>query len=142
MTQHIDLSRFIEAQKNCYQIALKEIKNGRKRTHWMWFVFPQIQGLGKSSMSQKYAIQSREEAIAFLNDPYLGSNLREICSVMLGLETHNPRDIFEYDAKKLRSCMTLFAIVSEDDDIFDQVLAKFFDSHPDRKTLKILGYQS
>lgn len=136
----IQLTRFEEAHRCSYKTALTEIRNGRKETHWMWFIFPQIHGLGKSPTSQYYAIQNLDEARAFLNDSYLGGNLLEITNALLLLDEDNPTAIFgKPDDKKLRSSMTLFALVSEDDSVFRQVLNKYFEGKPDKRTLGILG---
>lgn len=140
MNRNIDLSRFIRVQKDTYQTALKEIQNGHKISHWMWYIFPQILGLGRSSTSQFYAIQNLEEAIAFLHDPYLGSNLCEISSALLGLESNDPTEIFgRPDDMKLKSSMTLFALISEDDSIFHQVLRKYYGGRFDEQTLRKVG---
>ena len=129
----------MEAQKRSYPTALQEIQNGRKMSHWMWYIFPQIAGLGHSYTAQYYAIQNLEEARAFLNDPYLGKNLLEISHALLPLETNNPTEVFgKPDDMKLRSCMTLFAAVSEEGSVFHQVLEKYFDGNRDRLTLNIL----
>lgn len=141
MDQAIDLSRFVKAQKRSYKTALKEIRNGFKETHWMWFIFPQIHGLDHSTTSQFYAIQSLDEAKAFLEDPYLGRNLHEICNVLLNLRSSNATEVFgRPDDKKLKSSMTLFSLVSGDDNIYQQVLDKFFDGRRDNRTLRILGF--
>ena len=135
-----DLSRFTEAHQQSFETALAEIRTGWKRTHWMWYIFPQIQGLGFSETSKYYAIRDLDEAKAFLQDPYLGANLRIICMALLGLETNDPLKVFgRPDDMKLRSCMTLFAAASEEDDVFQKVLDKYFEGVPDKKTLKILG---
>ena len=135
-----DLSRFTEAQRRDYPTALREIRGGRKQSHWMWYIFPQVRGLGRSTTAQHYAISSREEAIAFLSDPYLGGNLREISAALLALDENNPVRIFGYtDAMKLRSCMTLFASVSEDGSVFRRVLDRYCRGEQDDKTLEILS---
>ena len=145
MSSAVDLSRFTQAYKGyfgnvSYQTAFSELQNGRKITHWMWYIFPQIHGLGRSSTSQYYAIQSIDEAKAFLNDSYLGESLRGICSVLLKLETNNPTEVFGWpDDMKLKSSMTLFASVSEDNFVFHKVLEKFFNGEYDKRTLNILG---
>ena len=140
MDQVIDLMRFTEAQKETYQTALKEIKNGHKRTHWMWYIFPQIIGLGSSSMSMRYAIRDMTEARAYLAHPVLGPRLREAMSMVLshrGKKT--AREIFfGIDALKLRSSATLFDLVSPDD-VFKDILDVFYDGKPCEKTLSILG---
>lgn len=136
---HYELSRFVKAQQSDYQQALSEIKNEKKTTHWMWYIFPQIKGLGKSSTSQYFAIQSVEEAKAFLNDSYLGGNLLEISQTLLSLNQNNPTAIFgRPDDMKLKSCMTLFACISEEDSVFHKVLDKYFNGKMDKKTLGIL----
>ena len=133
------LSRFVEAHNQSYDTALKEIKNGHKYSHWMWYIFPQIQGLGRSSTSQYYAIKNYDEALAFLNDEYLGGHLIEISKALMKLDSDNPTEIFgKPDDMKLRSCMTLFASVSDDNSIFHQVINKYFDGKPDKRTLAIL----
>lgn len=134
-----DLSRFIQAHKESYNTALREIRNGRKDTHWMWYIFPQIHGLGRSSLSEYYAIQSLDEARAFLQDPYLGGNLTEISHALLALDEDNPTAVFGWpDDVKLRSCMTLFASISEDGSVFHQVLDKYYGGRMDTRTLDIL----
>ena len=139
MNNTFDLSRFVEAHNQSYETALKEIKNGHKYSHWMWYIFPQIQGLGRSSTSQYYAIKNYDEALAFLNDEYLGGHLIEISQALMQLDSDNPTEIFgKPDDMKLRSCMTLFAAVSDDNSIFHQVINKYFDGKPDKRTLAIL----
>lgn len=135
-----DISRFTQAHKGSYDNALREIRNGRKESHWMWYIFPQIHGLGKSGISQYYAIQGIDEAKSFLKDSYLGGNLLEICRALLDLQEDNPRVVFgRPDDMKLKSCMTLFAYISEDGSVFHQVLDKYFDGKTDKRTLSILG---
>ena len=134
-----NVSRFIEAQENTYSAALSEIKNGRKRTHWMWFIFPQIKGLGNTQMAVKYSINDINEAIFYINHPILGNRLKEITGELLKIKDKSALDIFgSPDDKKLKSCMTLFSIVSQDS-IFLQVLSQFFNSEKDGKTLDIIG---
>lgn len=135
------IERFLEAQENVYIRALKEIESGRKQTHWMWFIFPQIKGLGVSSDSIFYSIKGIEETKEYLDHPLLGERLRKISEALLDLEIDNPSEVFGYtDAMKLRSCMTLFDVV-EAKSVFDEVLTKFFDGKRDGKTLKILANQ-
>lgn len=135
------LERFIHAQDDNYTRALEEIKSGKKRTHWMWFIFPQIKGLGLSMTSIFFSIKDAEEAKEYLKHPLLGQRLREISHALLELKTDNPAEIFgSTDAMKLRSCMTLFDVV-EPETVFDRVLMKFFDGKRDEKTLKILADQ-
>ncbi len=129
------LDRFIKAQENTYLVALKEIKNGRKQSHWMWYIFPQIKGLGMSETSRYYGIDGEEEAKAYLDNEILGSRLREITSELLKLNIDNPVDIFgTIDTMKLKSSMTLFDYVS-DDKIFSQVLNKYYNGEIDEKTI-------
>lgn len=140
MENSFDLSRFTKAHRYSYQTALSEIKNGRKTSHWMWYIFPQMRGLGRSDTSRYYAIQSLDEAKAFLKDPYLGKNLLEISNTLLALDTNNATEVFgKPDDWKLKSCMTLFSIISEDGSVFHKVLDKFFYGKPDKRTLKILN---
>lgn len=134
-----DLSRFTEAHKEQYDTALSEIKAGRKRSHWMWYIFPQLRGLGRSVTAELYGIADLAEAKAFLSDPYLGKNLREISEVLLTLESDNATEIFDRpDDMKLRSSMTLFDCASETDHVFQKVLQKFFKGRPDYRTLDML----
>lgn len=135
------IERFIQAQNEVYLRALNEIKSGRKQTHWMWFIFPQITGLGLSMTSIFFSIKNVEEAKEFLKHPLLGQRLREISHALLELKTDNASVVFgSTDAMKLRSCMTLFDVV-EPETVFDKVLMKFFDGIRDKKTLKILAEQ-
>lgn len=132
------IERFLIAQEDFYDCALGEIRNGRKRTHWMWFVFPQIKGLGFSRMSVFFSIRDLEEAREYLAHPILGARLCEISQALLGLETDNPYAVFgSPDDMKLRSCMTLFDVV-EPDSIFADVLAKFYHGERDKRTLAML----
>lgn len=136
----IDLSRFTRAHRRSFPAALEEIRSGKKRGHWMWYIFPQIQGLGHSSTAALYAIDDLEEAEAFLKDPYLGGNLIQISRALLELETDDPSEIFDDpDDLKLRSCMTLFSVLPGADAVFEDVLLKFFDGYPDEHTLRILS---
>lgn len=140
MSSQPDLFRFTSAHQSHYQQALSEIKGGRKYTHWMWFIFPQLQGLGHSATSQYYAIRDLEEARAFLQDPYLGGNLREICQALLKLDSSDALEIFgRPDDFKLRSSMTLFACADPQCELFEQVLAKYFGGRKDGRTLRMLG---
>ena len=132
------LDRFIKAQETDYPIALSEIRNGRKRSHWMWYIFPQYKGLGFSSTSQYYAIQNKKEAEEYLAHPVLGKRLLEISEVLLELESNDASKVMGYpDDMKLKSSMTLFYLVSGND-IFKKVLDKFFDGKIDTKTEKLL----
>ncbi|QKG51775.1 DUF1810 domain-containing protein [Hymenobacter sp. BRD67] len=138
-TEH-NLQRFLDAQATDYAAALAEIKNGRKRSHWMWYIFPQIQGLGFSEISKHYAIKDIAEAEAYFQHPVLGSRLVEICHALLGLEGTDANRIFgSPDDLKLKSSMTLFAALPDANPVFQVVLAKFFKGIADDKTLRILG---
>jgi uncharacterized protein (DUF1810 family) len=133
------LKRFIDAQESSYAIALSEIKSGRKRSHWMWYVFPQIKGLGFSETSMFYAIKDIEEAEAFLQHPILGHRLIEISKELLKLESNNAHQILgSPDDVKLHSSMTLFSSTPGASPVFEDVLRKFFNGEKDDKTLQIL----
>lgn len=136
----IDLSRFVEAQKDDFTIALNEIKSGRKISHWMWYIFPQIAGLGKSSTSIYFSIKNIQEAEAYLIHPILGIRLVEISTALLKLATQNPIQIFgNIDAMKLQSSVTLFALLNPTNPVFQQVLDKYFAGKMDEKTKYLLG---
>ena len=140
MQQYYDLTRFISAQQRDHTVALRELKDGRKRSHWIWYIFPQIRGLGFSGMSRKYAIQSLNEARAYFADPYLRGNYLELCNVLLALDTDRVQEVFDFpDDMKLRSSLTLFLYASDRDPVIQAVLDKFFGGQPDRNTLDILG---
>ena len=140
MDETYDLQRFIEAQDPIYEAVLEEIRSGLKTGHWMWFVFPQIRGLGFSSMARRFAIMSVEEARAYVEDPILGARLRECTHVLNELEGRTLGQIFgQPDDLKLRSSMTLFANVAQDDQIFQTALEKYCDGKQDPLTLGILG---
>lgn len=135
-----DSLKFITAQKNTYKKALNEIKGGKKRTHWMWFIFPQLRGLAVSDMAYKYGIADLDEAKAYLTHDDLGKNLTEISTELLKLEENDAEVIFgDIDAMKLRSSMTLFSLVSEENSVFHKVLQKFFEGQSDTKTLELLA---
>ena len=134
-----DLSRFLKAQEHDYEQALREIRSGKKRTHWMWYIFPQIQGLGFSSTAQYYAIRDLEEAQDYLAHPVLGARLKEISSALLDLEGLSASEIFGYpDDLKLRSCMTLFRMADLNEPIFLEVLEKYYDGEPDFRTVDLV----
>ena len=121
----IGIERFIKAQEHSYECALKEIKNGHKRSHWMWYIFPQIKGLGYSSTAKYYAIKNRAKAEVYMAHPVLGSHLLEISGELLKLETSDVDEVFGWpDDMKLKSSMTLFYIVSSNQ-VFKQLLDKF-----------------
>ncbi len=135
-----ELSRFVRAQKHVYADALSEITNGRKRTHWMWFVFPQLAGLGVSATSKRYAIATVDEARAYLDHPILGPRLLECSESLLRVEGRSATAILGTpDDLKLRSCATLFASVSPPGSVFERVLEKYYGGARDPKTLRLLG---
>lgn len=134
-----DLDRFKKAQEEDYPYALQEIKAGRKRSHWIWYIFPQLKGLGFSSMSEYYGIDGCAEAQAYIADPLLRERLVEISEALLALESNNPTQVMGYpDDLKLKSSMTLFSEVAPDIPVFEQVLQKFFAGEKDAKTLQLL----
>jgi uncharacterized protein (DUF1810 family) len=140
MNEDKSLERFIEAQKTDYENALREVSAGKKRSHWIWYIFPQIQGLGFSETSRFYAIKDLNEANAFLRHPVLGSRLVAICEELLALDSNNANRIFgSPDDLKLKSCMTLFSSLDDTDPVFQKVLDKFFNGVKDSKTLSIIG---
>lgn len=133
------LDRFLIAQEHSYDTALREIRAGRKRSHWMWYIFPQIAGLGFSSTAQFYAISSMQEAKDYYAHPVLGKRLVEISEALLALDTSDAGAVMGYpDDLKLRSSMTLF-LAASGDAVFQRVLDKFYSGKPDSKTLSILG---
>lgn len=133
------LERFLQPQSTSYQTALAEVRAGYKCSHWMWYVFPQLKGLGFSSTAQFYGINGKEEAKAYLEHTVLGARLREITSVLLTLEGKSALEIFGWtDAMKLRSCMTLFNAVANGDDLFQKVLDKYYNGKADDVTLAML----
>jgi uncharacterized protein (DUF1810 family) len=135
-----DLKRFLLAQERDYVTALREIKAGRKQSHWMWYIFPQFDGLGYSSTSKLYAIKSIDEAKAFLAHPVLGPRLLECAEAVVGVEGRSAAAIFgSPDDMKLKSCATLFAHVSSAGSVFERLLAKYYDSERDHKTSQLLG---
>lgn len=134
-----DLSRFLEAHQTHYQCALSEIKNGKKTSHWVWYIFPQIKGLGNSSQSKYYAINDLDEAKAYLAEPILCKHLIEICEALLSLDTNNATEVMgKLDDIKLKSSMTLFDAATESLDVFQKVLDKYYDGKKDYRTLGIL----
>ena len=133
-----NLERFKKAQEKDYYRALAEIKNGRKESHWMWYIFPQLKGLGYSEISQFYGIDGMAEAKAYLKDEVLRDHLVEISEALLGLESSTAEDVMGYpDNLKLKSSMTLFAQAAPEIEVFDKVLAKFFGGERDTKTLEM-----
>ena len=140
MNDPYKLERFVSAQAPVYGSVLAELRAGRKRSHWMWFVFPQLAGLGHSAMAQRYAIASLDEAAAYLAHPVLGARLRECYSVVAGLDGLSARQIFgEPDDMKFRSSVTLFAQVAPNEGLFNDCLNKYFGGVPDKTTLALIG---
>jgi uncharacterized protein (DUF1810 family) len=129
-----NLDRFIEAQEKVYSTVVSELNSGYKRTHWIWYIFPQIQGLGRSETARYYAIKNKEEALAYLDHPVLGKRLIECAAIVA-----NQQVVFPYpDDMKLKSSMTLFGNIS-DNHIFDDVLTKYYDGKKDKQTIKLLN---
>ncbi len=134
-----DLARFVDAQAGGYEQALAEIRAGRKTSHWMWYIFPQIDGLGFSSMSRRYSIKSLDEAEAYLDHPVLGPRLLACAEAALSVEGRSASQVFgSPDDMKLRSCATLFASVTPPDSVFARLLDKFFEGKGDGKTLGLI----
>jgi uncharacterized protein (DUF1810 family) len=135
-----NLGRFLQAQEEDYERALAEIVGGRKRSHWMWYIFPQLDGLGVSSTSRHYAIKGLDETRAYLEHPILGTRLQECAEAVVRLEGRTAREIFgSPDDLKLRSCATLFDRVSPPGSVFDRLLAKYYQGRRDDQTLRLLG---
>ena len=135
-----EISRFMKAHQTDYQRALTEIKNGKKVSHWMWYIFPQLKGLGCSFTSEYYGIQDLDEAIAYLADPILGRHLIEICNALLSLDTNDATEVMgRPDDRKLKSSMTLFDAATESSDVFRLVLEKYYNGKKDYRTLEMLG---
>ena len=135
-----DLSRFVEAQAPQLEDVRSELAAGRKRTHWMWFVFPQLRGLGRSATARHYGIASRAEAEAYLAHPLLGPRLRDCVALVLAVQGRSAHEIFgSPDDLKLRSCLTLFREIDGTGGVFDQALRKYFDGQPDPMTLQLLA---
>ena len=138
MDDQFELQRFVEAQDGggTYESAIRELRAGRKRTHWMWFVFPQIAGLGRSTTAQRYAISGLDEARAYLAHPVLGPRLVESAQALVDLRQSDPIEVLgEIDAQKLRSSMTLFARAAPDEEVFVLVLDRYFSGKPDDATV-------
>ena len=134
-----ELQRFVAAQAEVYPAVLRELQTGQKRSHWMWFIFPQVDGLGMSETTHFYAIKSRAEALAYLKHPLLGVRLRECVTILLSSRNRSAHEIFgSPDDRKLQSCLTLFARVADDNSLFKQALEVFYESRPDARTLDIL----
>jgi uncharacterized protein (DUF1810 family) len=140
MSTSYDLDRFVIAQQGVYAGVLDELRRGRKVGHWIWFIFPQVAGLGYSAMSQQYAISSLDEARAYLAHPVLGARLRECAGVVLATTGQTALEIFgSIDSMKLRSSMTLFHRAAPDEPVFAQVLVRYYDGEPDEATDARLG---
>jgi uncharacterized protein (DUF1810 family) len=139
MNDDCHLHRFLEAQDHVYEAVLDELRAGKKHGHWMWYIFPQIRGLGHSGPALKFAITSLEEAKAYLQHPVLGPRLRECSQLVINVEGHNAEEIFCYpDNLKFRSCMTLFMTATTDNNVFKEALLKYFEGKPDKLTLDLL----
>jgi len=139
MDDPFNLDRFVQAQSDDYDRALAEIRRGRKSSHWMWYVFPQLAGLGRSPISQLYALAGPDEAAAYLKHPVLGPRLREIAQAVMAVDGRSAHDIFgSPDDVKLHSSATLFAAVSPDGSVFHQLIARYFGGRPDEATLRLL----
>ena len=137
-----DLERFSIAQQSYYRIALQEIKAGQKRSHWMWFIFPQIAGLGYSETARYYAIKNMDEAKAYMEDDILGRNLVEISEAFLEVASNDAEEVMGWpDNLKLKSSMTLFSLAKPKCEVFQKVLDKFFGGERDQKTVEILSNQ-
>ena len=133
-----NVSRFIKAQENMYETALAEVRNGKKESHWIWFVLPQLRGLGHSYNSNYYGLDGLEETCLYLDNPILNAHLREVVGVLLSLPTNNPESIFgKLDALKLKSSMTLFD-AAQPNDIYAKVLDKYFSGQRDKRTNAII----
>lgn len=134
------LQRFVDAQAGVVEDACAELRAGRKQSHWMWFIFPQLRGLGHSAMAQHYGIASRAEALAYWQHPLLGPRLKHCMQLLLAHEGLSAQDMLgAIDALKLRSCATLFAAVAPEEPVFTQVLARFYGGVGDERTLALLG---
>jgi len=141
MTDAYNLQRFLDAQESVYDTVLDELRAGRKSSHWIWFIFPQIAGLGRSGTAQQFAIASLDEAKAYLQHPVLGPRLRACTQLVLDVNGRSAEEIFGYpDYLKFRSCMTLFLTAATDNTIFNNALLKYFDGKPDQLTLDILAH--
>ena len=139
MKSETNLKRFVDAQENDYSRALSEIKNGRKQSHWMWYIFPQISGLGFSETAKFYSIKDLQEASDYLDHPVLGSRLIDIANAMLRIDGKTANQILgSPDDLKLRSSMTLFSLVENTNPVFQAILDKFFNGQPDPKTIALV----
>ncbi|SEP05896.1 DUF1810 domain-containing protein [Flavobacterium sp. fv08] len=133
------MERFVKAHELFFDIALQEIHRGKKETHWMWFIFPQLRGLSHSEISNFYALKDLNEALIFLTHPVLGRNFKRICNELLDRDNQAASDIFGYpDVLKFHSSLTLFSIATQGDILFSQLLDKYFNAELDQKTLILL----
>ena len=140
MSDAYNLHRFLDAQERVYHVVLAELRAGRKSSHWIWFIFPQIAGLGHSGIAQQFAISSLDEAKAYLQHPLLGPRLRECTQHVLDVNSRRAEEIFSYpDNLKFRSCMTLFMTAATDNPLFKNALLKYFDGQPDQLTIQVLA---
>lgn len=142
MEQSYDLQRFLEAQERDYPTALREIRAGRKNSHWIWYIFPQLRALGQSPLAKRFGIADLDEARAYLAEPTLRARLEEISAALLGLPYSNPYAVMgsRVDGVKLRSCMTLFARADgSPDSVYRRVLEKYYGGREDEETLRLLG---
>jgi len=138
--QDFELIRFEDAQENIYPEVIAELRNGRKQSHWMWFIFPQLDGLGNSPTTKRYSIKSVEEAKAYLDHPLLGKRLLECFAILVGVQNRTAEQIFGYpDYLKLQSCVTLFSIVDPLQEVFTQVLGKYYNNKKDQRTIDLLN---
>ena len=138
-----DLERFVLAQQVNYEDALREMRCGRKQTHWMWYIFPQLRGLGRSAMSMRYGLNGLEEARAYLAHPVLGPRLLECCEAVLKADSNDPWEVFgSPDDLKFCSCLTLFALAAPSVPIFEQLLDKFYGGQKALRTIQILNRRS
>ena len=134
-----NIERFVQAQEYSYDTALAEIKSGIKRSHWIWYVFPQLKELGRSSIAKYYGIENLEEAKLYLSHPILGARLKEISEALLTLETNNPYEVMDaVDVLKVCASMTLFAEIEGYDSVFGKVIDKYFSGNKDTDTIRIL----
>ena len=139
----LDLDRFVQAQGDVYETALGELRRGEKRTHWMWFIFPQLAGLGRSPTARRYAIANRAEAEAYLRHPVLGARLVECAEAVLAVKGRSALEIFgSTDAMKLRSSATLFSLVSAPGSVFERILDTYFGQEADARTVGLLGQRT
>ncbi len=137
-----NIKRFVDEHQKSFVLALGEIRAGYKVSHWMWYIFPQIRGLGHSEIAEYYAIEDLDEAKAYLQEPVLAAHMQEICEALLENESGNAEEIMGWpDDLKLRSSMTLFAAADPENKIYQRVLDKFFEGKPDEKTLQLLRVQ-